>query len=392
MRHENRTNRRCELATGSNSKLSVPHFKVGDDLSRNVYCMLGMPIDVADMPSVLGYVKAAVADKMPFFISAPNLNTLVTMQHDPDFRDTLLHSDFCPADGMPIVWIARLLGVPIKHRVAGSDIFDALKAEHNFGKPLKVFFFGGAEGVASEACRTLNAHPSGICCVGSLYPGFDSVDSMSRDDIIDTINSSDADFLVVSLGAKKGQAWLQRNQRRLQIPVRAHLGAVINFQAGTVRRAPPILRRLGFEWLWRIKEEPYLWRRYWSDGNILLRLLLTRVLPMALWTLRVRMKFERADHDLIITQERNSESVRLCLSGPAIARHVEKIGPVFREAISTKKRVIIDFSNTHAVDSRFLGLLLMLRKVLKEVGGNPIFIGLSPRLKTVFRFNDLGFA
>ena len=52
---------------------------------------------------------------------------------------------------MPVVWIARLLGIPIKNRVAGSDIFDALKAGHNAAKPLKVFLFGGAEGVAAAA-------------------------------------------------------------------------------------------------------------------------------------------------------------------------------------------------------------------------------------------------
>lgn len=82
-------------------------------------------------------------------------------------------------DGMPIVWIARVLGVPIKNRIAGSDIFDALKTEHDFANPLKVFLFGGPEGVAAAACRALNAQPSGLCCVGSHYPGFGSIDEMS---------------------------------------------------------------------------------------------------------------------------------------------------------------------------------------------------------------------
>ena len=68
-------------------------------------------------------------------------------QLDWDFRESLLQSDLCPADGMPVVWIAWLLGVPIKDRIAGSDIFDALKAGHDSAKPLKVFLFGGAEGV-----------------------------------------------------------------------------------------------------------------------------------------------------------------------------------------------------------------------------------------------------
>ena len=364
---------------------------IEDDLSRDVYCILGMPVDVCEIHSVLRDIETVAANKVPFFISAPNLNTLVNMQLDPDFRESLFQSDLCPVDGMPIVLIARLLGVPIRNRIAGSDIFDALKAEHNFAKPIKVFMFGGVEGVAAAACRALNAQPCGLYCVGSFYPGFGSVEEMSRDDIIDKINASDADFLVVSLGAKKGQLWLQRNQHRLRVPVRFHLGAVINFQAGTVRRAPPIMRELGLEWLWRIKEEPYLWRRYWNDGVVLLRLLVARVLPLALWTWWLRTKFDRDGQNLVITQKHDRKFVTLELSGPATARHAKMAILAFRDAISTRKQLIIDFSKTCVIDSRFLGLLLMLRKKLKRSGADPIFVGLSPRLKSIFRFNDLEF-
>ena len=107
-------------------------------------------------------IEAAAANKVPFFISAPNLNSLVNMQSDADFRELFLQSDLCPVDGMPIVWIAQLCGVPIESRIAGSDIFDALKARHSFANPLKVFLFGGPEGVADAACQALNAQPCGI--------------------------------------------------------------------------------------------------------------------------------------------------------------------------------------------------------------------------------------
>ena len=153
---------------------------IEDDLSRDVYCILGMPVDVCEIHSVLRDIETVAANKVPFFISAPNLNTLVNMQLDPDFRESLFQSDLCPVDGMPIVLIARLLGVPIRNRIAGSDIFDALKAEHNFAKPIKVFMFGGVEGVAAAACRALNAQPCGLYCVGSFYPGFGSVEEMSQ--------------------------------------------------------------------------------------------------------------------------------------------------------------------------------------------------------------------
>lgn len=359
-----------------------------DDLSRDVYCILGMPVDAIAMHAVLDRIDLAAANRTPFLVSTANLNFLVNSQVDSGFRESLILSDLCTADGMPIFWIAWLAGIPIKTRIAGSDIFDALKVKRSAAHPLKIFLFGGPEGVAAAASRVLNAKPSGLHCVGWLYPGFCSVEEMSRDDIIDDINSSGADFLVASLGAQKGQSWLQRNHNRLLIPVRSHLGASLNFQAGTVKRAHPALRKFGLEWLWRIKEEPHLWRRYWNDGRVLLCLLFTHVLPLALWTWWLRIRNERRREDLIISTAYGRDSVTISLSGRADARHMDKVIPAFREAIATKKQITLDFSDTRYIDARFLGLLLMLKKKLKTTNAAPIFVGLSPSLKRVFSLNS----
>lgn len=362
-----------------------------DDLSREAYCILGIPVDAIDMPSVVSRIESAAASKTPFLVTLPNLNTLVNSLSDPEFRDSLLLSDLCPADGMLIVWIARLLGVPIKHRIAGSDLFDAIEARRNQVKPLKVFLFGGQDGVAEAASRALNDRQSGLCCVGSLNPGFGSVEEMSRYDIIHKANSSNADFLVASLGAKKGQSWLLRNHHRLMIPVRAHLGAAINFEAGTLGRAPLFMQKFGLEWLWRIKEEPYLWRRYWTDANVLLRLLLTRVLPLTIGTWWLRLRHRLYGQNLRATQTLGHESVTIDLFGPATARHIDKVISAFRNAVAAKKSITIDFSNTTMIDARFLGLLLVFIKAIKGSGAKVILTGLSPRLERMFRLHGLGF-
>ena len=158
-------------------------------------------------------------------------------------------------------------------RVAGSDLFGRLKSANEAGRRLRVFLLGGAEGLAAAVGARLNAERGGLECVGVLNPGFGTIEEMSSPKIIDEINASDADLIAVFFGAEKAQAWLLHNHWRLRPPVRAQFGATINFEAGTVRRAPPMLRSTGFEWLWRIKEEPYLWRRYWSDGKALLAML-----------------------------------------------------------------------------------------------------------------------
>ena len=335
---------------------------------------------------VLRSIELAVKNRLPFVISTPNLNFLVNSLTDAAFRETLLKSDLCPTDGAPIVWIARLMGIPIKRRIAGSDIFETLKVHSTTMQPLKIFIFGATESVAADAARTLNASPA-LECVGWACPGFGSIEEMSTDQFIDKINASDADFLVAALGAKKGQLWLQRNHGRIRVPVRAHLGATINFQAGTVKRAPIIIQKLGLEWLWRISQEPYLWKRYWHDGWVLLGLMLTRILPLALQTRHAGRNASRKSHNLVIEQIQSPNSVTLTLSGFAIACNVERAIPYFRAAAIAAKQIVIDCSRLRTVDARFLGLLLMLRKHLKARGTKLEFTNVSRSLIRMFRLN-----
>ena len=362
---------------------------IHDDLCREVYCILGMPIDAIEMPEVLLRIEEAAEIASPFVISTPNLNFLVNSQVDAEFRESLLASDLCPADGMPIVWIARLLGLPIERRVAGSDIFEALKSRPHSNKPLKVFLFGVTEEVAAAAARHLNRNTDSLKCIGWICPGFGTLDELSQQHFIDQINSSDADFLVAALGAKKGQLWLQRNHRRLRVPIRAHLGATINFQAGTFKRAPSAMRKVGLEWLWRIKEEPTLWRRYGHDGGMLICLMLTRVLPLAIGARWLRLRASCGSHDLVIVQSQNDLTVTLRLSGYATTEQVPETIACFRDALASGKHVELDFSATRAIDARFFGLLLMLRKVLRSRGAIPSFVGVSPKLRRLFRLNGL---
>jgi N-acetylglucosaminyldiphosphoundecaprenol N-acetyl-beta-D-mannosaminyltransferase len=362
-----------------------------DDLTREVYGVLGIPIDVINMPSALLKIEDAAAGRAPFLLSTPNLNFLVKSRLDPEFRESLLISDLCPADGMPIVWLARLLGVPIKERVAGSDMFERLKSARPSSRRLSVFLFGGAEGVAAAACQSLNAEPGGMTCAGTFYPGFCSVEDMSTDAIIDTINSSNADFLAVALGAKKGQAWLLQNHDRLRIPVRAHLGAIINFQAGMVERAPARIRTWGLEWLWRIKEEPQLWRRYWDDGIVLLQLVLTHVVPLIVLTRWHRLRWAGKPQEMLINRSEEHESVILSIKGVALAHNVDDAVTCFHDAVKAAKNIVINVTDMRLIDARFIGLLLMLNNTLKKRRLHLRFMGMSPRIERIFSLNGFEF-
>jgi N-acetylglucosaminyldiphosphoundecaprenol N-acetyl-beta-D-mannosaminyltransferase len=274
--------------------MNTPNAALAGDTSpplRNPVRVLGLPFDAVTLDEAVQQVRDAVRNRRRLFLSTPNLNFLMASQHDAAFRASVFESDLSVADGMPVVWLSRLLGTPLPERVTGADIYarlrnDPLPPGH---APIRVYFFGGPPGVAAAAGRRLNAESSSLVCVGFETPGYGSVDDMSGDAVHERINASGADLLIVALGAAKGQAWIQRNRARLQVPVVSHLGAVVNFEAGTVNRAPRWMQRTGLEWLWRIKEEPALWRRYGRDGAALAGLIVRELLPRML---RLRPRFQ----------------------------------------------------------------------------------------------------
>ncbi|MBS1190936.1 MAG: N-acetylglucosaminyldiphospho-UDP N-acetyl-beta-D-mannosaminyltransferase [Rhodocyclaceae bacterium] len=332
------------------------------DFGRDVHCLLGLPIDAVDMAQATDALRRAIRLRRACFLSTPNLNFLVASQSDAAFRRSVIDSDLAVADGMPLVWMARLLGIPLAGRVAGSTLLERLRRSAE-GDPVKVFFFGGPEGAAEAACRALGREKAGLRgglrCAGYLSPGFGSVADLSAPALIERINASGADFLVVALGARKGQAWIQRNRARLTVPVVSHLGAAVNFVAGTVSRAPPWMQNAGLEWLWRIKEEPALWRRYGRDGLALARLFLTRVLPHAWFLWRHRP----APRDLAAAAvhiDLGESRCRLALHG-AWARENLRL---FRDCLSRDYLagldLHLDLGAVTYVDSAFVGLLLLL--------------------------------
>lgn len=360
-----------------------------DNLSRQVYCILGMPLDSFDMEGALETANAATLQDKPYLLSTPNLNFLINTLRNRNFRESVLLSDMSIADGMPLIWIARLLGLPIRTRVAGSELFEKMVQQSSAERPIKVFLFGGADGVAEKAGSAINARSNGVQCVGTLNPGFGTIEDISSDTIIERVNASGADFLVVALGAQKGQEWLLRNHNRLKIPLRAHLGASMNFQAGTVARAPRLFQKFGLEWLWRIKEEPQLWRRYRHDGLALISLMVKRVLPLTIkHHILDRLRSKKAQ-PLKITVKEELSSRTLMIKGDAIEANIENAIAQFRSVLDENcASLTIDLSQVKSLDQRFLGLLIMARKQAVQKGISFRIKTESRIVKRAFKMNE----
>lgn len=360
-----------------------------DDFNREIYCIAGLPFDAIDLTQTINRLHDARLNKTSCFLTTPNLNFLALAQDDAAFRDSVIQSNIVIADGAPIVWVAILLGIPIRERVAGSTLFEALGQDTH--RKMAVYFFGGPDGAGAEASRRINEKSTGLTCVGNYSPGFGSIDEMSTSSIIDHINLSSADFLVVALGAKKGQAWIVKNLNKIKVSLVSHLGAVVNFEAKRLKRAPVIFQKLGLEWLWRIKEEPQLWRRYWGDGWFFLRLLQEKILPHALWLSFNRKRLQKLSN--ISTVNLNSDGVdcKLVISGVVLDPISPKIRELIRQASSLNKNVEVDLTHAEYLGFGFFGLLLLLKKQLEHQQLQFKITGVQAKMKKLLHWNGLSY-
>jgi N-acetylglucosaminyldiphosphoundecaprenol N-acetyl-beta-D-mannosaminyltransferase len=359
-----------------------------DDFSRAVYCLLGLPVDNTSMAEITDRLLDAAATRKRFFLSTPNLNFVTTAQRDSAFRDSIIVSDLCPVDGMGALLLCKVLGLPIANRVAGSDIPAALAAhlQSTPKKPYNIAFFGGERGVAERACDVLNNQPNsklrGVCAID---PGYLTPATMQNLQHVQKLNESKADFLLVALGAQKGQSWIMQNRAQIAIPAISHLGATINFIAGTVKRSPTFFQKTGLEWLWRIKEEPKLASRYYHDGKFVLDLLVRRVLPLAIW-LRTGRK-SNAKTALHVTNSRYT----ITLHGAALDENLALFKEVCRNAVFVGGNVVVDLEKLEFFDLHFAGLLLMLEKGLRAKGGGLQVVASSKDIIRALNLSGIGY-
>lgn len=353
------------------------------NFERQVFCLLGLPFDAIDLAGAVRVVQSSARARTPCFFSTPNTNFVVTAQRDDAFRASVYRSDLSLIDGMPLLWMARLLGLPFRERVAGSALFEALR--RSTANPISVYFFGGPDGVAAAAAQQLNAQPQGLHCVGHDSPGFVPVEAMSDAARIARINASAADFVVVSLGAKKGQAWIERNRARLRAPVISHLGAVVNFVAGTVRRAPGWMQRSGIEWLWRIREEPALWRRYAQDAMAASKLLCQCVIPYA-WHLYFNRPDAAEQGSASVQVERGAATTVVHLRGAWAHSNLGPVRRAFTDVAGCVHSLRLDLSAVTHVDSAFVALLGLLKAHRDQNGQQTEIIGVLPSVRRVFGY------
>lgn len=210
---------------------------------------------------------AARRDGPPAIIVTPNVDHVVRLDADAQFRALYEHADYIFADGMPLVWASRMSDTPLRERVTGSDLFVAL-AQAAAAQQLPVFVIGGMPGqedmLSAAFARVYPGLQVEMYCPSMQFDphGAEGKEALRR------VNACKPGLVFVCLGMPKQERWSFAHQDNMQAGVVMCVGAAMEFALGFKSRAPMWMQKAGLEWCWRLASEPRrLWRRYIVQGS-----------------------------------------------------------------------------------------------------------------------------
>lgn len=212
--------------------------------------VLGVGFDDLTMEEAVEAALGFMNTRGAHYACTPNPEIVMAAKKDVALRSALGQADLVLADGVGVTKAAAMLKTPLKARVPGIDFATAVIARLA-ERGGSVYLFGARPGVAeAAAARLAEAYP-GLSIAGTS-------DGYFTDDgpIIEKINASSPDFLMVCLGSPKQERWMSENAGRLSCGLMAGLGGSLDVLAGNVQRAPEAWRKLGLEWLYRVIKEP----------------------------------------------------------------------------------------------------------------------------------------
>jgi N-acetylglucosaminyldiphosphoundecaprenol N-acetyl-beta-D-mannosaminyltransferase len=238
---------------------------------RDRVSILGVPVDKLSYEYLLAQIGVWIAEgERTHQLCTVNPEFVMIAQRDPNFYHILNRADLCLPDGVGLLYAARYQNNPIPMRVTGSDGVPKI-AERAAQHGWRLFLLGAAEGVAARAADVLCDRYPGLHIAGT-YSG--SPRANEEDAIVERVNASGADILLVAYGAPQQDKWIARNTPRLNVSVAMGVGGTFDYIVGDVPLAPPWLRRAGLEWLYRLVKQPWRARRQLRLPAFVVRVLL----------------------------------------------------------------------------------------------------------------------
>jgi len=240
-------------------------------IQNNEINFLGFRLHNLTMEETLESVEQIVKEGIPRQHVVLNAAKIVNGQSNSKLREIVNNCYLINADGQSIVWGARILGLPVKERVTGIDLMERLLKESEVNR-WSVYLLGATEGVLNNVVdKIYKKYPS--IKISGHNNGYFSVNEEKR--IVENIRNSKSDILFVGISSPKKELFLNQYINDLNVPFCMGVGGSFDIIAGKSKRAPYIFQRFGFEWFYRILQEPRrMWKRYAKTNPVFIYLII----------------------------------------------------------------------------------------------------------------------
>ena len=223
------------------------------------YKIMNTYVNAVSMDETIRRVEKIIEKGKPTQHVVINASKVNLMEDDPELRKIVNSCPLINADGASIVWAAKKLGVPLKERVTGCDLFQELVRVAS-EKGYKIYLFGAKEEVVTKVKAIYEEQYPGIQIVGYRNGYFTEAD---EPEIVKNMAESGADMMFVAFSSPKKEYWVNKYIDQLNIPFVMGVGGSFDIVAGVTERAPKWWQDHGLEWFYRFIQEPRrMWRRY----------------------------------------------------------------------------------------------------------------------------------
>jgi N-acetylglucosaminyldiphosphoundecaprenol N-acetyl-beta-D-mannosaminyltransferase len=233
----------------------------GESGASGIIDVQGVPFRPLTLQQFLGWIDARLASEEPAYVCAVNASCVVQASRDPAFMRALRESAVNLPDGKPVALAVSWLGRVRQPRLPGPDVMlEVLQRASE--RRYRVLLYGSTEETLASLEKRLRAAYPGVVLAESVSPPFRPLTASEEKRMCEHIRNADPDLVFVGLGAPKQELWMHSHSDEIG-GVMMGVGAAFDFHSGRVRRASPLIQRLGLEWAHRIIQEPRrLWARY----------------------------------------------------------------------------------------------------------------------------------
>lgn len=251
------------------------HSSIASEKKKDVVDMFGLSINRITMEELLRISDECIACRRQLLLGVVNVAKVVNARKDSMLMESLSRADLVVADGLPLIWLSRLLGNPLPERIAGIDVMFRLLREAD-DKHYGVYFLGAKSEVLQEVIRIVRRDYPCIRIAGYRDGYFhrDEEKGLAED-----IRDSRADIIFVAISPPKKEIFLNKWRELMAVPICHGVGGSFDVLAGVTKRAPLWMQNCGLEWLYRLIQEPRrMWKRYLLTNAVFLKLCFGAVL------------------------------------------------------------------------------------------------------------------